>query len=398
MFDSLIRIETGPDGSNQLNVYTDSLPVAIVLVVVLLVVIVLASVICYYLTRTLMLWAVGRLARGEHRKWLRAAERRRVFHRLAPIVPALIVYLAAPLLSSLTFPVIAALGAPLGVAAACFMVYTGLRAGFAFLASIEDRYNHLPHAGERPIKSFLQVATIMLYLMAFIAIVSLLLGRPPTYFLTGVSAMTALLIIVFRDSLLGFVASIQLAAYDMLRIGDWIEVPGFVADGVVTDIALNTIKVRNFDNTIVTLPSYVLLTNGVRNWRGMVESGGRRVRHSIPVDADTVRFCDDALLGGLTACRELKLPVQPHADGQPLTNLGMLRRYMLDYFRQHPAVRQDLPLVVRHVQSTSQGLPLEVFLYLNDTRWEAYEQIQSDLFDHVYGVLPVFGLRVWQKR
>ncbi|PLQ00093.1 mechanosensitive ion channel family protein [Cupriavidus pauculus] len=397
MFGNLIRIETGPDGQ-ELFVHTDSMAVAIALVALLLVAIVLASVVCYYLTRTLMLWIVGRLARGERRKWLRAAERRRVFHRLAPIVPALIVYLAAPLVSSLTFPMIAMLGAPLGVAAACFMVYTGLRAGFAFLGSIEDRYSHLPHASERPIKSFLQVATLVLYLVAFIAIVSLLLGRPPTYFLTGVSAMTALLIIVFRDSLLGFVASIQLAAYDMLRIGDWIEVPGYVADGVVTDIALNTIKVRNFDNTIVTLPSYVLLTNGVRNWRGMVESGGRRVKHSIPVDADSVRFCDDALLGGLTACRELKLPVAPHADGQPLTNLGMLRRYMLGYFRQHPAVRQDLPLVVRHVQSESQGLPLEVFLYLSDTRWETYEQTQSDLFDHVYGVLPVFGLRVWQKR
>ncbi|MCA3186217.1 MULTISPECIES: mechanosensitive ion channel domain-containing protein [unclassified Cupriavidus] len=396
MFGNLIRIETGPDGRFFVN--TDSLAVAIVLVALLLVAIVLASVVCYYLTRVLMLWAVGRLARGERRKWLRAAERRKVFHRLAPIVPALIVYLSAPLLSSLTFPVIAMLGAPLGVAAACFMVYTGLRAGFAFLGSLEDRYSHLPYASERPIKSFLQVATLLLYLVAFVAIVSLLLGRPPTYFLTGVSAMTALLIIVFRDSLLGFVASIQLAAYDMLRVGDWIEVPGYVADGVVTDIALNTIKVRNFDNTIVTLPSYVLLTNGVRNWRGMVESGGRRVKHSIPVDADTVRFCDDTLLGGLTACRELKLPVTPHVDGQPLTNLGMLRRYMLGYFRQHPAVRQDLPLVVRHVQSQSQGLPLEVFLYLSDTRWETYEQIQSDLFDHVYGVLPVFGLRVWQKR
>jgi len=398
MFGNLIRIDTGPDGSHQLFVHTDSLAVAIVLVALLLVTIVLASVVCYYLTRALMLWVVGRLARGEHRKWVRAAERRRVFHKLAPIVPALIIYLAAPLLASLTFPAIAMLATPMAVAAACFMVYAGLRAGFAFLASIEDRYNHMPFASERPIKSFLQVATIVLYLMAFIAIVSLLLGRSPAYFLTGVSAMTALLIIVFRDSLLGFVASIQLAAYDMLRVGDWIEVPGFVADGVVTDISLNTIKVRNFDNTIVTLPSYVLLSNGVKNWRGMVESGGRRVKHSIPVDADSVRFCDDALLGALRGCAELKHPVHALAGDQRLTNLGMLRRYMVDYFRQHPTVRHDLPVVVRHVPSASQGLPLEVFLYLDDTRWESFEQIQSDLFDHVYGVLPAFGLRVWQKR
>ncbi len=398
MFQDMFRIENGPNGEHHLFVHTDSLLVAIVLVAALLLAIVLASVVCYYITRTVMLWVVGRLARGQHRKWLRAAERRGVFHRLAPIVPALIVYLSAPLLKGITFPVIAMLGTPVAVVAACFMVFTALRAGFAFLASIEDRYSHYPNAGERPIKSFLQVATIILYLIAFIAMVSLLLDRSPTYFLTGVSAMTALLIIVFRDSLLGFVASIQLASYDMLRIGDWIEVPGYVADGVVTDIALNTIKVRNFDNTIVTLPSYVLLTNGVKNWRGMVESGGRRVQHSIPLDADSVRFCDDALLGKLNACPELKAPVSAKAGEQSLTNLGMLRRYMIGYFRQHPAIRQDLPLVVRHVQSTSQGLPLEIFLYVNDTRWEVYEQIQSDLFDHVYGVLPVFGLRVWQKR
>lgn len=398
MFQDMFRIENGPNGEHHLFVHTDSLLVAIVLVAALLLAIVLASVVCYYITRTVMLWVVGRLARGQHRKWLRAAERRGVFHRLAPIVPALIVYLSAPLLTGITFPVISMLGTPVAVVAACFMVFTALRAGFAFLASIEDRYSHYPNAGERPIKSFLQVATIILYLIAFIAMVSLLLGRSPTYFLTGVSAMTALLIIVFRDSLLGFVASIQLASYDMLRIGDWIEVPGYVADGVVTDIALNTIKVRNFDNTIVTLPSYVLLTNGVKNWRGMVESGGRRVQHSIPLDADSVRFCDEALLGKLNACPELKAPISAKAGEQSLTNLGMLRRYMIGYFRQHPAIRQDLPLVVRHVQSTSQGLPLEIFLYVNDTRWEVYEQIQSDLFDHVYGVLPVFGLRVWQKR
>ncbi len=398
MFRDMFRIEDGPNGEHHLFVQTDSLLVAILLVAALLLIIALACVLCYYLTRAILLWAVGRLARGEHRKWLRAAERRRVFDRLAPIVPALILYLSAPLLKGVSFPVIAMLGTPVATLAACVMVIAALRAGFAFLASLEDRYNHFPHASERPIKSFLQVATIALYLMAFIAIVSLLLGRSPTYFLTGVSAMTALLIIVFRDSLLGFVASIQLAAYDMLRIGDWIEVPGYVADGVVTDIALNTIKVRNFDNTIVTLPSYVLLTNGVKNWRGMVESGGRRVMHTIPFDADSVRFCDDKLLGELDACRELKAPLSALADDQRLTNLGMLRRYMLGYFRQHPAIRQDLPLVVRHVSSASQGLPLEIFAYVDDTRWESYEQIQSDLFDHVYGVLPLFGLRVWQKR
>ena len=308
MFDKALRIESGPNW-HHFPVYTDSEAVAIALVAALLIAILLASAICYYLTRWIMLAIVGRLARKEQLKWLRAAERHKVFHRLAPLVPAAIIYAAGPLLSSLTFPLIAALGHPLAMLAACYMVYTLLRAALAFLDSVSERYSHFPSSGERPIKSFLQIATIVLYVIALIAVISVLLERSPAYFLTGLSAMTALLIIIFRDSLLGFVASIQLAAYDMLRVGDWIEVPGFVADGTVIDIALNTIKVQNFDNSIVMLPSYVLLTNSVKNWRGMSESGGRRVKHAIHFDADTVGFPDEALLGPIAqrfrpaACR-----------------------------------------------------------------------------------------------
>jgi miniconductance mechanosensitive channel len=277
-------------------------------------------------------------------------------------------------------------------------VVTTLRAAFAFLASIEDRYSHFPHASERPIKSFLQVTTIVLYLAALIALISVLLHRSPAYFLTGVSAMTALLIIIFRDSLLGFVASIQLAAYDMLRVGDWIEVPGFVADGTVVDIALNTITVRNFDNSIVTIPSYVLLSNGVKNWRGMVESGGRRLRHEIHLDVDSIRFGDKELFAKLQASTDLQTPLIFAEEDPRLTNLGMFRRYLMAFFRQHAAIRTDMPLVVRLLQTTDRGLPLEVFLYIDNTDWESFERIQSDMLDHVYGVLPQFGLRVWQKR
>jgi miniconductance mechanosensitive channel len=280
------------------------------------------------------------------------------------------------------------LGPPLETLAACYMVLTALRAAFAFLASIEDRYSHFPHASERPIKSFLQVTTIVLYLAALIALISVLLHRSPAYFLTGVSAMTALLIIIFRDSLLGFVASIQLAAYDMLRLGDWIEVPGFVADGTVVDIALNTITVRNFDNSIVTIPSYVLLSNGVKNWRGMVESGGRRLRHEIHLE----------LFAKLQTSTDLQTPLIFAEEDPRLTNLGMFRRYLMAFFRQHAAIRTDMPLVVRLLQTTDRGLPLEVFLYIDNTDWESFERIQSDMLDHVYGVLPQFGLRVWQKR
>jgi miniconductance mechanosensitive channel len=396
MFDKMLRIEGGPDW-HHFHVYTDSEFVAVLLVIALLLAILLASAVCYYLTRSIMLLIVGRLARQERHKWLRAAERHKVFHRLAPLVPAAIVYAAGPLLSGITFPMIAALGHPLSVLAACYMVYTLLRAALAFLDSVSERYSHFPSSSERPIKSFLQIATIVLYVIALIAVISVLLERSPAYFLTGLSAMTALLIIIFRDSLLGFVASIQLAAYDMLRVGDWIEVPGYVADGTVIDIALNTIKVQNFDNSIVMLPSYVLLTNGVKNWRGMTESGGRRVKHSIHFDADTVRFPDEALLARLHS--DIDPPLAAFApDYARRTNLGLYRLYLTAHFRDHPAVRRDMPVVIRQVQSSQPVVALEIFLYLDETNWEPYENLQSDMLDHAYGLVPLFGLRCWQQQ
>ncbi|WP_028216510.1 mechanosensitive ion channel family protein [Paraburkholderia oxyphila] len=397
MFDKALRFEGGPDW-HHFHVYTDSTLVAVLLVATLLLAILLASTICYFATRAIMLTIVGRLARHEQRKWLRAAERHRVFHRLAPLVPAIIVYAAAPLLTGLTFPLISALGHPLALLAACYMVYTLLRAALALLDSVGERYSHFPSASERPIKSFLQIATIVLYVIALIAVISVLMERSPAYFLTGLSAMTALLIIIFRDSLLGFVASIQLTVYDMVRVGDWIEVPGFIADGTVIDIALNTIKVQNFDNSIVMLPTYVLLTNSMKNWRGMTESGSRRVKHAIHFDADTVRFPDEALLVRLR--NEIHRPLEAFAPEhtQRRTNLGLYRLYLTAHLRDQPAVRRDMPLVIRQVQSRQPVIALEIFLYLDETRWEPYENLQSDLLDHAYGIAPLFGLRCWQER
>jgi miniconductance mechanosensitive channel len=397
MFDKALRIEGGPDW-HHFHVYTDSPLIAFLLVAALVLTILLASAICYYVTRLIVRIIVGRLARQPQRKWLRAAESHKVFDRLAPLVPALILYASAPLLAGLTFPLVAALGHPLAVLAACYMVYTLLRASLALLDSVGERYSHFPSASERPIKSFLQTATIALYVVALIAAISVLLERSPAYFLTGLSAMTALLIIIFRDSLLGFVASIQLTVYDMVRVGDWIEVPGFVADGTVIDIALNTIKVQNFDNSIVMLPSYVLLTNSMKNWRGMSESGARRVKHAIHFDAETVRFPDDALLVQLS--NDVDRPLAEVAPGHTRrrTNLGLYRLHLSAYFRDHQAVRKDMPIVIRQVQSSQPVIALEIFLYVGETRWEPYENLQSDMLDHAYGLIPLFGLRCWQEQ
>jgi miniconductance mechanosensitive channel len=397
MSDKTLQFESGPNW-HHFHIYTDSGLVAALLVAALLLAILLASTICYFVTRWIMLKIVGRFARQEGHKWLRAAERHKVFHRLAPLVPAAIVYAATPLLTGLTFPLIAALGHPLAILAACYMVVTLLRAALAFLDSVGERYSHYPTASQRPIKSFLQIAAIVLYVIALIAVISVLIERSPAYFLTGVSAMTALLIIIFRDTLIGFVASIQLAAYDMLRVGDWIEVPGFIADGTVIDIALNTIKVQNFDKSIVMLPSYVLLTNSVKNWRGMTESGSRRVKHAIHFDADTVRFPDEALLARLQRDVDLPLALPASGDPQRRTNLGLYRLYLTAYLCGQPAVRRDMPVVIRQLQSTQPVVALEIYLYVSETNWELYESLQSDMLDHAYGVVPLFGLRCWQPQ
>ncbi|KMZ12087.1 Small-conductance mechanosensitive channel [Candidatus Burkholderia humilis] len=370
MFDKILRIETGPDWQVYVHV-------AFLLVGVLL-----ASTLCYYVTRTIMLLIVSRLARHERHKWMRAAERHKVFHRLAPLVPAGIIYASAPLLSGLTIPVIPLLARPLAIIAACYMVYALLRAALAFRDSIDERYSHVSSASERPIKSFMQISTIVVYMISMIAIVSLLLERSPVYLLTGLSAVTTLLIIVFRDSLLDCVASIQLAAYDMLRVGDWIEVPGYVADGTVIDIALNTIKVRNFDNTIVMLPSHVLLSNSVKNWCGMSESGARRLKHAMHFDTDTIRFPDDALLTQLHDDGRQPLVTITPADTQRLTNLGLFRRYLTAYLSAHPSVRRDTPVIVRQLQSDEPVVALEIYAFIDETRWEPYETLQSDMLDH----------------
>jgi miniconductance mechanosensitive channel len=396
MLDNILRIEGGKNWY-EFHIYTDNEWVAAAIIVALLLSILLASTLCYYLTRWIMLMIVNRLARREENKWLRAAERHKVFHRLAPLVPAAIVYSSAPLLSGITFPFVAVLGRPLAILAACYMVITLVRAAIAFRDSVEERYSHVPSSSERPIKSFLQISTIIVYLIAFIAVISILLERSPVYLLTGLSAVTALLIIVFRDSLLGCVASIQLAAYDMLRVGDWIEVPGYVADGEVIDIALNTIKVRNFDNTVIMLPSYVLLTNSVKNWRGMTESGARRVKHAIHFDADTIRFPDETLITRLHDDARHPLALLADEDVQRNTNLGLYRLYITAYLRTHDSVRRDMALIVRQVQTSRPMIALEIYFYLEETDWTRYERKLSDLIDHAYGVVPVFGLRVWQK-
>lgn len=266
-----------------------------------------------------------------------------------------------------------------------------------------------------PITGFAQVLKLVVLCAALIYAVSVLLGKEPWVLLSGIGALTAVILLVFKDTILGFVGGIQLIANDMLRPGDWIEMPKYGADGDVLEINLTTVKVQNWDKTITTIPTYSLISDSFKNWRGMQESGGRRIKRSIYIDVNSIRFCTPEMVERFRKIhrisdyviakqkeledynRELGIEESSLADGRRMTNIGTFRHYLIAYLRQHPNVHQHMTFLVRQLQPTETGLPIEIYVFSNDQRWANYESIQADIFDHVYAVLPVFELRPFQN-
>lgn len=261
----------------------------------------------------------------------------------------------------------------------------------AFLNCIDERYNQHSIAKSKPIKSYLQVIKIILMIITSILVASIIFHQSPMYFFTGVGATTAFLALIFKDSVMGFIASIQIAAYDMVRLGDWIEMPTYGVDGDVMEISLNNIKVQNFDKSIVTIPSYALLTSGLKNWRGMYESGGRRVKRSILIDIHSIKLCDTDLL---TQLKKFDLPIEISSSQ---TNLGLYRTYLDAYLKQHKHVHQRMKIIVRHLAGTTAGLPLELYFFTNETTSEKYEAIQAEIIEYAHAILPRFNLSVFQN-
>lgn len=265
-----------------------------------------------------------------------------------------------------------------------------------------------------PLNGLIQALKLLLYCVGAILLLSVVLGRSPVFFFSGLTALSAVMMLIFKDSILGFVAGIQIAVNQMVQIGDWIEMPSQGANGFVTDVCLTTVKVQNWDKTISTIPTYALISESFKNWRGMSESGGRRIKRAIYIDMQTVRFADEAMLAQWHKLRLLqpylaeklkeieadnaKLGEALHVlgNGRRLTNIGTFRAYCVAYLRANPHISQSMTFLVRQLQPTENGLPLEIYVFTNDTRWVAYENIQSDIFDHVLAMLPQFGLRVFQ--
>jgi miniconductance mechanosensitive channel len=285
----------------------------------------------------------------------------------------------------------------------------------AVLNALHEIYRSLPISQGRNIKGYIQVVKIVFYFIAIILIISIFSGEAPKVLLGGLGAMAAVLILVFKDTILGFVASIQLSANKMVNVGDWISMPKYNADGDVIDIGLNTVKVQNWDKTIATIPTYALVSDSFNNWRGMEESGGRRIKRSLNIDMNSVGFLSKNqidkfrkfnLLKDYVVQKEkeitefnksLNLEADEVTNGRKMTNLGTFRKYLEEYLMAHPKIHTDMTFLVRYLQPTEKGMPVEIYVFSNDQAWANYEAIQSDIFDHILAILPEFELRVFQN-
>ena len=345
--------------------------------------------------------------------WGRDEELRRfgVIGHLANVVPALVISTGIVLIPDLPAAVVTVVK---NVANA-FIILTLSMALAAALNIAETIYNRRPQARLKPIKGYIQIVKIAVYAIAAVLMIATLIDRSPIILLSGLGAMAAVLILVFQDTLLALVAGIQISSNDMVRVGDWIEMPSLDADGEVLDIALHSVRVQNWDKTVSTIPIRKLVTESFKNWRSMQESGGRRVKRAIYLDQTSIHFLSQDQIERLGRLRHLEGYLQGKltelkvwngrlgdrsridANTRRLTNIGTFRAYVEAYLRDHPQVHQNMTLLVRQLPPGPDGLPLEIYCFTNTTAWAAYESIQADIFDHLFALLPEFGLSIFQN-
>ena len=376
-----------------------------------LVLLLTAAVLLSLLTKLILTRASKALARRSRPDWHEALTAERTFSRLALIVPAVFVYSGVHFVPELP-EIWVHLIRNVAMAVVILLVARSISAALGTLNRI---YMLQPTAHHKPIKGFIQLTQLGVYIVGAILIVATLIERSPTLLLGGFGAMTAVLMLVFQDTILGFVASVQLSAQDMVRVGDWIEVPRYGADGDVIDIALHTVTVQNWDRTITTIPTHSLISDSFKNWRGMSESGGRRIKRSIRIDLESIRILEPeeiVRLRRFTLLREYIDRKQAELDEyaanlgdedrvdvnlRRLTNVGTYRAYLLSYLRRHPRIHQGMTLIVRQLAPDGEGLPLEICAFTKTTAWVEYEGIQSDVFDHALSIVGEFGLQVFQN-
>ncbi|AIQ38788.1 mechanosensitive ion channel domain-containing protein [Paenibacillus sp. FSL R7-0312] len=385
--------------SEQMIVYLSNM--------IMVIFIALLSIVANFIAKKIVLKIIIHIINNNRYTWDNIFLETKVFHKLSHLAPAFIIYYSAsifPLYQSFIVKV-----------ALTYMIIVAITVFNALLDATNAIYRKYEVSKIRPIKGYIQVAKIILFIIGAIVVISNLMGQNPLIILSGLGAISAVLMLVFKDSILGLVAGVQLSSNDMVRVGDWIEMPKYNADGNVIDITLNTVKVMNFDKTITMIPSYALISDSFKNWRGMEASGGRRIKRSVSIDTSSICFCTKEMIEEFQKVHYLSDYVTTRLDeistyniehhinmdskvnGRQLTNIGVFREYIHEYLRNHPKIHKDMALIVRQLEPGDSGLPLEIYAFSNDTTWGVYESVQSDIFDHIFAIIPVFGLRVFQN-
>ncbi|MFD0959111.1 mechanosensitive ion channel family protein [Paenibacillus chungangensis] len=374
---------------------------------IIIVVIIGLSVAANFIAKSIVLRVVSYYIKNSKVKWDDYLLERQVFHKLSHVVPAIIIYSSSSL-----FPKFQHL---IEQGTAIYIIIVALMVINAFLNAINDIYVTYEISKARPIRGYIQVIKIFVFTIGGILIVSNLIGQSPLILLSGIGALSAVTMLVFKDSILGLVAGVQLTSNDMVRVGDWIEMPKYGADGDVVDISLHTVKVQNWDKTYTTIPSYALISDSFKNWRGMQTSGGRRIMRSLSIDTTSITICSPEMIEKLKKVHVLKAYIaqkeldieryhvehkidrSSRVNGRALTNIGMFRAYIQSYLNNHPGIHKEMTCMVRQLQPDGTGLPLQIYAFVNDIRWEVFEGVQSDIFDHLLAVAPEFGIRVFQN-
>ena len=344
-----------------------------------------------YLCQAIFVGGMKHYTKRAPHQWNTLLMKRRVVHHLIHILPGVLVYFLLPLafvrgkeILDFSQKICAVY-----IIAAILFTINGL------LLVMLDVYNARDKQKNHPMKGFVQVLQVLLFFIGGIVIIAVLVNKSPMTLFAGLGASAAVLMLVFKDSILGFVAGVQLSANDMLRIGDWIQLPNGVANGTVEEITLNTVKIRNWDETISTVPPYTLVNNSFQNWRGMQESGGRRVNKNIYLDMTTLKFCTPEDLDAIRKNVPLMADYQP-AEGEVPTNSQLYRIYIERYLRSLPVVNQDMDLIISQKEPTTYGVPIQVYFFSRNKVWREYERIQSDIFDHLLAIVGKFDLKLYQ--
>lgn len=393
--------------SNGLDLFYSELFTVILLVLL----VVLVGFIIDKITREVLLSAFVRIAKKSKTHWDDLLVENKVFAAVAHLAPVIVIFYFLPDIFD-HHPRLVDYSNRLSQAVFVIAFMTIL---FRFLNTLRSGLERIPNFKDKPLRSYFQLTKIVIGILLGILILSILANRSIMYFFGAFGAMTAVVLLVFRDTLLGFIASIQLSANDMIRVGDWVQMDKYGADGDVIEINLTTVKVRNWDKTISTVPTYSFISDSFKNWRGMEETGARRIARSVFINQNSVKFCDEALIEKLKRIhiikdyivdrkaeiekynQDNKINTDEISNGRRMTNLGTFRAYLLAYIKNHPKINKELTILVRQLAPTEKGIPIQIYAFSNDIAWANYEAIQADIFDHVLAVIKQFELEIFQS-